>query len=57
MNLRKPIFLKRCFLLLSGMILLTACGRDDSASLSEQLDYMIRKRKRNGSTSSGACCT
>lgn len=45
MNLRKPIFLKRCFLLLSGMILLTACGRDDSASLSEQLDYMIRNKR------------
>ena len=30
MNLRKPIFLKRCFLLLSGMILLTACGRDEN---------------------------
>lgn len=45
MKPRKPIFLKRCLLLLSGMILLAACGRDDTATLSEQLDYMIRNKR------------
>ena len=39
---RKPISLKRSILLLCGVIVLAACGRDDTATLSDQLDYMIR---------------
>ena len=42
---RKPIFLKRCILLLCGVIVLAACGRDDTATLSDQLDYMIRNKR------------
>ena len=45
MKPRKPISLKRCILLLAGMILLAACSRDDTAPLSEQLDYMIRNKR------------
>lgn len=42
---RKPISLKRCILLLCGVIVLAACGRDDTATLSDQLDYMIRNKR------------
>ena len=45
MKPRKPISLKRCILLIAGMILLAACSRDDTAPLSEQLDYMIRNKR------------
>ena len=44
MKLRKPIFLLRS-LLLSGMAVLTACGRNDTATLEEELDYMIRNKR------------
>lgn len=42
---RKPISLKQCILLLCGVIVLAACGRDDTATLSDQLDYMIRNKR------------
>ena len=44
MKLRKPIFLLRS-LLLSGMAVLTACGRNDTATLEGELDYMIRNKR------------
>ena len=44
MKLRKPIFLLRS-LLLSGMAVLTACGRNDTATREGELDYMIRNKR------------